>query len=139
MVDKAKVKIYWEKSVENRQVSDTAFVNNQFNASASRYYYALYHGLWAFLENKGITIPADLSRGGNLIKNRHPDTWPKPELLIEAAKQLSTEVPNLEPLMRSAERARVKGDYEPFPVEERDLKNLRKNADIIFDELDKLL
>jgi len=137
MVDKAKVKIYWEKSVENYRVSDTALVNHQFNASASRYYYALYLGFWAYFESKGITVPNKYYP--TVPPRKIPDpSWDKRELKEKAVCELGTQITNLETLMDIALKLRVKGDYKPFPVEERELKNLRLKADKILVELDTL-
>jgi uncharacterized protein (UPF0332 family) len=131
-----KVKIYWEKSVENRQVSDHAFTNQQFNASASRYYYALYHGFWSLFEKNGIGVPKDVIVGERLIPNRYK-SWPKEALRDKAVEIWTRADINLERFLNYSKRLREKGDYDDVSVEERELKSLRTDADKIFEELNK--
>lgn len=136
MVGTDKVKVYWDKSVENRQVSDTAYQNQQFNASASRYYYALYHGFWALFEKNGISVPREIWRRGGWIQNPY-NSWPKPELKRKADEIWSLANVDLEDIISRSERLRIKGDYDPIPVEYRELKSLKLRADIVFEEIDK--
>jgi hypothetical protein len=134
MVDEGKIKSFWSKSVENRDLCDQALSQCKLNAAASRYYYALYLAFFALFERKGIPVPVKIFRDGLWKNNPTPSSWPKKELHNEADIAIGKGVRQL---LWDAWNCRLKGDYSDISVESREINAIRIQADTLFSQIEK--
>ncbi len=130
-----RTKAYWNKSVENRSVSEHAFENGQFNAAASRYYYALRLAINALFEERGVPIPKKLWRREKWVEN-NKKYWPWQELHVQASKELQSYSNNIMKLLKRAWKLRVRGDYKDIHVEEKSIDLLKRDLDRLFEVIE---
>lgn len=117
MEREARIQAFWQKSKENLAVHDSAYGNKQYNAAASRYYYALWLAMRAYLEAKEIEPPALIKVGGKEVKNKlPPDRWPRKELHKKAGKALGGIFKNVKNIMENAFTLRLQADYDHTDV-----------------------
>jgi uncharacterized protein (UPF0332 family) len=117
---------FWDKSVENRRVSDNAFDEGCFNASASRYYYAMRQAVHALFKRSGIEGEW-IVKGGQRIEH-----WRHETLIETVAERFGSLLPRITNILETAKELREKGDYEPFPVAGHRIKSLRNRSKEVF-------
>ena len=138
MADGEKAINFLKKSTENRSVSMHARENEQLNASASRYYYALRQALVALFEKRGLPVPKDfpvfdrITRKTEMKQNPFPDQWHRISLHNEAPRRLRKYPGDLKRILEDAWELRLKGDYKELDVAPTELNCLISDADVIF-------
>jgi hypothetical protein len=125
-------KAFWDKSAENRIVSEDAIAKGHLNAAASRYYYALYLAIKALFEERLIPVPDQIRSGSGYVRNRFPDRWPKPTLHERAQVEIPGYKQNVERIMEDAWDLRVIADYKDVGVEPYEINTLKEDADGLF-------
>jgi len=130
-------KNFWEKSLENQRVFEYARGKGEFNASASRYYYALWLAFSAYFLKNGILAPEYVTRrrnGANVQEeNKNYPGWPRLELHDAAGRELSAFPKNVTELMKAAYILRRRADYKEIDVEPWEFDHIIDEATGLFE------
>lgn len=121
MTNGDRVMAYWLKSRENLDVSVLARSNRQFNAAASRYYYALIFAARALI----------VKRNKHDIKRIYHS-----EFIEYISGEFSKDYPEMKKIFSDARELRVKGDYSDLPVREPEIEGLLKKAGDLLNDVE---
>lgn len=122
-----------KKSRENLSVCDSAIADGNFNAAASRYYYALRLAAISYLWKKDITPPGKIRKGSNLVNNDENE-WRHIRLIREVGERLDDDL-DAESKFSDAKNLREKGDYTDLDVDPYELPILMTRTRTVLEKL----
>jgi len=117
------VQNYLNKFYENLNVCQYSYLGGHYNASASRYYYALRLMVNAYFKKKGIEGERVPDSSGIMREK-----WRHGDLIDKVHEYLRDEIPDIADLLLDAKEIREKGDYDGVPVRKNQLNSVRKRC-----------
>lgn len=120
---------FLKKSRENLEVCDSAMAAGNFNAAASRYYYACRLAAISYFWANEIKPPDLIKKGTEWVDNVENE-WRHIRLIKEVGERLNDDL-DAESLLFSAKELREKGDYTDVDVDPVELPSLMARTDSV--------